>query len=86
MVTRVVVDRPASEPLALGPSGRMNDPGPILDALDRAAAALAEAATKLTLATLAAGSMALRDDAFILAQAVEAEFAALAATRLRHTR
>jgi hypothetical protein len=73
----------------------MNDLVPILDALDRAAAALAQAATKFTLATLTAGSTspsragaraALRDDAFILAQAIEAEPAAVAVTRLRHTR
>jgi hypothetical protein len=64
----------------------VDDLAPILAALDRAAAALAEAATELTLAALAPGSMTLGDDALILAQAVEAELAAVITTRLRHAR
>jgi hypothetical protein len=61
------------------------DIAPILDALDRAADAVSEAATELTLAMLAAGHTALGNDAYVLAEAVEAEVAAVTMTRLRHT-
>jgi hypothetical protein len=59
---------------------------PILQAFDRAAEALSEAATELTLALLAAGRTPLGNDAYVLAEAIDAELAAVAATRLRHTR
>jgi hypothetical protein len=61
------------------------DLAPIDDALDRAADALSEAASELTLATLAAGHTALGNDAYVLAEAVEAEVAAVTMTRLRYT-
>lgn len=57
----------------------------ILGAFDRAADALSEAASELTLAMLVAGDTALGTDAYVLAEAVDAELAAVAATRLRHT-
>jgi hypothetical protein len=58
------------------------DLAPILDALEDA---LSEAATELTLAMLAAGHTALGNDAYVLAEAVEAEVAAVTMTRLRYT-
>jgi hypothetical protein len=61
------------------------DPAPVLDALDRAADALSVAATELTLAMLAAGDTALGNYAYVLAEAVEAEVAAVTMTRLRYT-
>ena len=63
----------------------MTQSSPVLHALDLAADALSEAATHLTLAMLAAGHTPLGHDAYVLAEAVDAELAAVAATRLRHT-
>ncbi|MDA0161292.1 hypothetical protein OM076_13525 [Solirubrobacter ginsenosidimutans] len=61
------------------------DLNPILLALDRAAAALSEAASELTLAMLAAGATPLSHDAYVLSEAIEAEIVAVTMTRLRHT-
>jgi hypothetical protein len=61
------------------------DPSPILDALDRAADALSEAASELTMAMLAAGHTALANDAYVVSEAVDAEFVAVVMTRVRHT-
>ena len=52
---------------------------PALSALQRAADQLAGAATDLTLAMVAAGHTPLGRDACVLAEAVEAELAAVAA-------
>ncbi len=52
--------------------------------LDRAADALAEAATHLTFALLRARSPALAHDVLVLAQAVEAELEAVTVTWGRH--
>lgn len=63
----------------------MSQRNAVLHALDLAADALSEAATHLTLAMFAAGHTPLAHDAYVLAEAVDAELAAVAATRLRHT-
>ena len=63
----------------------MSELAPILRALDRAGDALSEAAAELTTAMLAAGHTPLGDDAYVLANAVDAELAALNAVRLRRT-
>lgn len=57
---------------------------PAVQALERAANELSEAATDLTLAMLAAGHTPLGRDACVLAEAVEAELQAVAAILCRH--
>jgi hypothetical protein len=57
------------------------DPPPV--ALDRAAGTLSEAATLLTLAMLAAYDERLAAAASVLADAVEAELAAVVSVRIR---
>lgn len=59
---------------------------PVPQALERAVGALSEAATELTFAMLAAGRTPLGDEALVLAEAVEAELAAVAAVLCRHRR
>ncbi|MDA0163140.1 hypothetical protein OM076_22895 [Solirubrobacter ginsenosidimutans] len=63
----------------------MTEDNPVLRAMDRAADALSEAASELTLVMLAAGHTPLCNDAYVLANAVDAELAAVMTTRLRYT-